>query len=401
MILLAALLFSFALTLVTWFGLVLFIPMAVIFVTKAILVSRRILTLEFVDVIEGRAGDAFDTKNDRKQRSWVGLSGTLVAMTVGALVVHAILGFMPDLEIPQIAFTYFGFSAVLMGGFLFLYFIALQTNRAFFRGLATIVITLPAFLIIVVAVSLVLSWLADVLKTLGLSAEGMTEAGFLFLYDVQKVLGDAAELFLQLDSLVIVASVVLAVLLLLLYTCTAPFYWLKSITLWLDIMYLIVILLSGAAIIFASTWMSDVQSWMADMQFSQLIEGIDTTILDQQAVSLSNYRSDELISLVKALVLPYTAGVIVARLGLAWRFSVAKEKSDVIVNKIAEEGTVDEQAFPEMEKRYFYYDGNRTLWIIALRSIGKQIELPQPLAPRALTIRERLTGELEEQPEST
>ena len=38
----------------------------------------------------------------------------------------------------------------------------------------------------------------------------------------------------------------------------------------------------------------------------------------------------------------------------------------------------------------------RTLWDIALRSIGHDVPLPSPFAPRKLTWKERLTGELEE-----
>ena len=42
---------------------------------------------------------------------------------------------------------------------------------------------------------------------------------------------------------------------------------------------------------------------------------------------------------------------------------------------------------PEIRKRYLYYCGNRVLWDIAMRSIGRDVPLPHPFAPRKLTLK--------------
>ena len=99
---------------------------------------------------------------------------------------------------------------------------------------------------------------------------------------------------------------------------------------------------------------------------------------------------------MKAFVLPYTVGVFVANAVVAYRRAKAKRESDAILDGFAQSGAADEKALPELEKRYLFFGGRRTLWDIALRSIGHDVPLPSPFAPRKLTWKERLTGELEE-----
>ena len=90
-----------------------------------------------------------------------------------------------------------------------------------------------------------------------------------------------------------------------------------------------------------------------------------------------------------------TVGVFVANAVVAYRRAKAKRESDAILDGFAQSGAADEEALPELEKRYLFFGGRRTLWDIALRSIGHDVPLPSPFAPRKLTWKERLTGELE------
>ena len=117
-------------------------------------------------------------------------------------------------------------------------------------------------------------------------------------------------------------------------------------------------------------------------------------MLDSQSSSLAQYRSDDLIALIKAFVLPYTVGVFVANAVVALRKGKAKDVSNAIIDKFAADGAVDEDELLALKRRYLYYGGSQTLWDIALRSIGHDIPLPHPFAPRKLTIKERITGEL-------
>ena len=91
-----------------------------------------------------------------------------------------------------------------------------------------------------------------------------------------------------------------------------------------------------------------------------------------------------------------TVGVFVANAVVAYRRARAKRESDAILDEFAGAGAVDETSLPELEKRYLFFGGRRTLWDIALRSVGRDVPLPHPFAPRKLTWKERLTGELEE-----
>ena len=97
-------------------------------------------------------------------------------------------------------------------------------------------------------------------------------------------------------------------------------------------------------------------------------------------------------------MLPYTVGVFVANGVVAWRKGRAKQVADGILDDFAAAGHVDEAALPEQRKRYLYCGGSPTLWDIALRSIGHGVPLPHPFAPRRLTLKERLTGVLEDPP---
>lgn len=387
---------SLCFALPAWVGLAVFLVPTCAFAAKTAHTIGRIHALDFIRIVHREGRDVLDTEPDRMQRAWSLGCGSLVGALTVALAVRAVLASLSGVDIPDAVITYLLFAAVLMGGFLLFYVLALRFDNALLRGLASVTVTLPVFFIIVAVVSILLSWLMRIVGALGLSAENMVTNGFSWLYDVQRILGMATDYFLQQDPLIIGMSIVLAALLLLLYTCTVPPYWMKSVTWWLKGLGLVAVVFSGAVIIFAGTWVADVQTWATESQSSQFAQGIDANVLSQQAQSLSGYQSNDLIALVKALVLPYTVGVFVANAALMLRKSEAKRKSDAILDGFAETGTIDETTLPELEKRYLSYGGNRTLWDIALRSIGHDVPLPHPFAPRALTLKERITGELED-----
>lgn len=383
---------AFCAALPAWVGLALFLPLSVALSLKTACAMRRIHNLELVDVVERNGVDELDTDRDRVQRAWVLSCGSIVAATVFALIVRAVLSLFPGVAIPSTLATYLAFAAVLMGGFLLFYFLALRFDGAFLRGMASVSVTLPAFFIIVAVASMLLSWVMSVVQDWGLSAETMLAGGFSWLYQVQSVLKVATDYFLQQDPLIVGASIVFAALLLLLYTYTVPQYWMGSVRWWLKGMGLAAAVFSGAAIVFAGVWVSDVQQWVASSEGRAL----DASLLGGQAAALSSYRREDMIALVRALVLPYTVGVFVANAVLAWRRAVAKEKSDAILDGFAESGRFDERKIPQIRKRYLYYCGNRVLWDVAMRSIGRDVPLPHPFAPRKLTLKERLTGELDD-----
>ena len=124
--------------------------------------------------------------------------------------------------------------------------------------------------------------------------------------------------------------------------------------------------------------------------------GSHTSSTPTKAQALADYRADDLVVLVKAFALPYTVGVFVANAVVAYRKAKAKRESDAILDEFACAGSADEAQLPDLEKRYLFFGGRRTLWDIALRSIGGDVPLPSPFAPRKLTWKERLTGELKE-----
>lgn len=389
---------AFCMTLPEWVGFILFLPLAAALVMKAVGVSRRIHGLDFIVAgdVDGRI--ELDTNADRLQRAWVlGCMG-LVAFIFFWLGARMLFSFFPSLMPTESFSLYAIFAIVLVGGFLFFYFCALRFDSSLMRGLASVAVTLPAFFVIVVVASLLLSWVMRIVSALGLSAESMISDGFSWVYDMQRILGMATDYFLQLDSLVIGASIVLAAVLLLLYTYTVPFYWMRSVSRWLKGLGIAAVVFSGAVIVFAGAWVVDVQKWASESEGSQLAQAIDSGVLSRQADALSGYRSDDLIALVKAFVLPYTVGVFVANVVVALRKASAKQKSDAILDSFAEEGGIDEAELPERKKRYLFFGGNRTLWNIALRSVGHNVELPHPFAPRKLSLKERLTGELEDVP---
>lgn len=377
-------------------GLVLFLPPAALLMDKAARAIRRIHRLEFVEVIGEERGDRLETGRDQRQRAWVLGCCSLVVAVFSTLVTRVVLLIAPAATVPGSLATYLAFAAALMAGFLLFYYLALRFDVILFRGLASVTVTLPAFFIIVVVVSVLLSWIMRIVQVFGLSAEDMLKDGFNWLYDVQRLLGTATNYFLQQDPLIIGISVVFAALLLLLYTATVPAYWIRSIKSWLKLLAFVALVFSGAAIVFAGAWVVDVQKWATSGQSGQLSGAIDASVLHNQARALSDYKSDDLIALVRAFVLPYTVGVFVANGFLMVRRARVKRRSDDILEGLAQAGDVDAEALPEMRKRYLYYGGDRTLWDIVLRSIGHDIPLPHPFAPRRLTIRERLTGVLGE-----
>ena len=157
------------------------------------------------------------------------------------------------------------------------------------------------------------------------------------------MLGSATDYFVRQDAVIIGGSVVFAAVLLLLYAYTVPYYWMSSVARWFKGLGLAAVAFSGAAIVFAGAWLVDVQRWAAQGESGQLAHVVDPDLVG-----------------------------------------------------FAQSGAADEEALPELEKRYLFFGGRRTLWDIALRSIGHDVPLPSPFAPRKLTWKERLTGELEE-----
>lgn len=379
-----------------WVGLVLFAPLAFILTVKVIFSVRAIISLDLVTLIEGEDRPCLETHEDRLQRAWaLGCSAIVVALVL-ALALRAVFGTFAGIEIPDAISTYITFTAVLLGGFIVFYYLALRFDRTVLRGLTSIAVTLPAFFIVVVVASMLLSWVMQGLEVFGLSSEGMLKEGFDWLYDVQRILGMATDYFLKQDSGIITASIVLAALLLLLYTYSVPYYWMRSISRWLRGIGLVAAAFGAAVLVFAGVWLTDVQRFVSESASGQLASAIDAGVLDSQTSSISSYSSDDLIALIKAFVLPYTVGIFVANAVVALRKGKAKGVSNAIIDQFAADGTVDEDELPALKKRYLYYGGSQTLWDIALRSIGHDIPLPHPFAPRKLTIQERITGELKD-----
>ena len=292
--------------------------------------------------------------------------------------------------------TYLMFSLVLFMGFLVFYYLSLRFDTSILRGITSIAVTLPAFFIIVALLSIALSWGMRLLSSLGFSAEGMLQNGFSWLFEVQRILGMATDYFLRQDSMIIAASIVLAAVLLLVYAFTVPFYWMKSVSRWLRGIGLVAAAFGAAVLIFAGVWLADVQRFAEQTSSSQIASALDPGVVGSQAESLSGYKSDDLIALIKAFVLPYTVGLFVANAVVSLRKGRAKTTADGILDTFAAEGSFDEEMLPDLKKRYLYCGGSLTLWDIALRSIGHDIELPHPFAPRNLSIKERLTGKLED-----
>lgn len=377
-------------------GFILLLPFAAVLAAKALHALRAIHELTLISLAEHKGRVELDTTRDRLQRAWVLGCIALVGLSLLTLAVKATFALVPTLHLTNEIGTYLTFMTVLVSGFLLFYYCALRFDSALMRGLASVTVTLPAFFVIVALVSLLLKWIMRMVAALGLSAESMIADGFSWVYDIQRILGSGTDYFLQQDPLIIGASIVFAALLLLLYAYTVPYYWMKSVSLWLRGLGLVAVVFSGAVIVFAGVWVVDVQRWAATSEGSQLAQAIDAGILSRQADTLSGYRSDDLIALVKAFVLPYTVGVFVANVVVALRKAAAKRDSDAILNTFAEDASIDDAALPALQKRYLFFGGNRTLWDIALRSIKADVNLPSPFAPRKLTLKERLTGELEE-----
>ena len=377
-------------------GLALFLPPALALAVKAVRVSQRIHRLDFVRLVDENGTARLDTETDRLQRAWVLGCIALVGLSAALLVSRAALALLPGAELSGSIALYLGFAAVLLGGFLLLYYVALRFDNGLARGLASIAVTLPAFFVIVAVLGMALSWISTLAGSIGRPAEAAVADGFSWVYDVQRVLGSATDYFVRQDAVIIGGSVVFAAVLLLLYAYTVPYYWMSSVARWFKGLGLAAVAFSGAAILFAGAWLVDVQRWAAQGESGQLAHVVDPDLVGDKARALADYRTDDLVALVKAFVLPYTVGVFVANAVVAYRRAKAKHESDAILDGFAQSGAADEETLPELEKRYLFFGGRRTLWDIALRSIGHDVPLPSPFAPRKLTWKERLTGELEE-----
>ena len=378
-----------------WVGLVVYLPVAAVLAIKAMVAIRRIRTLEGIDVQKSKDTIALDTPRDRKQRAWLLACLSLNTLFLCFLIFGAIRSLFPNASISENLMTYLSFMVLLVVGFLVCYFLSLRWDKTLLRGLTCLIVTLPVFFIIVVVCCLLLSVVTRVLDSIGIPADSMLADGFVWLYEVQIVLGVATVYFLQQDPLIITASIVFAGLLLLLYTLTVPLYQMKSVTRWMKGISLVALVFSGGVVVFAGSWVSGVQDWVMSRSSQALSHALRSDVIAQQSHYLLSYRSDDLIALIRSLVLPYTVGVFMANLVVAFRKNKAKEACDAILNGFAATGTVNEAILPALKKRYVYCGGNLALWDIALRSLGHDIPLPNPFAPRRLSWKERILGDLE------
>ncbi|MEG0324541.1 MAG: hypothetical protein RR619_11145, partial [Raoultibacter sp.] len=365
-----------------WVGFILFIPLSLALGVKCFWAIKQILAFNLIHLKDVAGHAVLDTEDDRLQRAWVLAAAVIAVVGLVLLAIQAVFATFPSINVPDTLMTYLMFTSVLLMGFLLFYFLALRFDQSIFRGLTSITVTLPAFFIVVAVLSILLSWAMRFLASIGLSAEGMLKDGFSWLYEVQRILGMATDYFLKQDSMIIAASIVLAALLLLLYTFTIPHYWMKSVSRWLKAIGLIAAAFGAAVLVFAGVWLVDVQKFAAETGSSQLVSALDPEVVGNQAESLSSYKSDDLIALIKAFVLPYTVGLFVANAVVSLRRGKAKTNADSIIDTFAADGSIDEASLPELKKRYLYYGGSLTLWDIALRSIGHDIPLPHPFAPR-------------------
>lgn len=384
------------LALPTWLGAVLFAPVVVAVAAKAVYAVRAITSLDYVTLSESDGHPILDTHFDLLQRSRALGCASLAAALAVSLAIRAVMAAFPGLVIDEALATYLAFTVALLGGFLLFYTLALRFDTSALRGLTSVTVTLPAFFIVVAVASILLSWAMSLLTRLGVPAEGLLQDGFAWLYEVQRLLGAAVDYFLRQDPLIIGVSIVAAALLLLLYTYSVPFYWMRSVSRWLKGIGLVAAAFGAAVIVFAGVWLSDVQHLAEQGAAGHLGTGLDAGVVDSQAQAIAQYHSDDLIALIKAFVLPYTVGVFVANAVVAWRKGRAKQAADRILDDFAATGHLDEKALPAQLKRYLYYGGSPTLWDIALRSIGRDVPLPHPFAPRKLSLKERLTGRLDD-----
>gem|GEM_PF-915318 len=141
-------------------GLALFLPPALALAVKAVRVSQRIHRLDFVRLVDENGTARLDTETDRLQRAWVLGCIALVGLSAALLVSRAALALLPGAELSGSIALYLGFAAVLLGGFLLLYYVALRFDNGLARGLASIAVTLPAFFVIVAVLGMALSWIS-------------------------------------------------------------------------------------------------------------------------------------------------------------------------------------------------------------------------------------------------
>lgn len=170
-------------------GLALFLPPALALAVKAVRVSQRIHRLDFVRLVDENGTARLDTETDRLQRAWVLGCIALVGLSAALLVSRAALALLPGAELSGSIALYLGFAAVLLGGFLLLYYVALRFDNGLARGLASIAVTLPAFFVIVAVLGMALSWISTLAGSIGRPAEAAVADGFSWVYDVQRVLG--------------------------------------------------------------------------------------------------------------------------------------------------------------------------------------------------------------------
>lgn len=378
----------------SWAGFVLFLPFVAAVGVKTACAVRTILSLSLVEVVEVEGRFELETHVDRRQRAWA-LGSMSVAVCVAVpLAVRALLESFPGLAISGELATYLTFLAVLFGGFLTFYVLALRFDTSLLRGLTSLTVTLPTFFIVVALASILLSWVMQFLGSVGVSAESLVRGSFSWLYHLQGILGTATDYFLRQDTAIVALSIVVAALLLLLYTASVPFYWIRSVRRWLRSIGIVAAAFGAGVLVFAGVWLNDVQNFVTGDATGHLSTALGSGVADGALRAISEYNREDLIALIKAFVLPYTVGVFVATVVVAWRNAHATSQANAILDEFAARMSVEEATLPLQQKRYLYYGGSQTLWDIALRSIGHDVPLPHPFAPRKLTLQERLTGVL-------
>ena len=175
-----------------WVGLLLFAPVAATVGTKVAHAVCAIASLCYVGVAENREGHpTLDVRRDLLQRSRALGTASLAAGVAVLLAARAALTLFPSHAGDGVLAPYLVFTAVLLGGFLLFYTLALRFDSSVLRGLTSIAVTLPVFFIVVAVASILLSWAMGVLAGFGVPVEGLLQGGFAWLYEMQRLLGAA------------------------------------------------------------------------------------------------------------------------------------------------------------------------------------------------------------------
>ncbi len=110
-----------------WVGLLLFAPVAAVVGVKVAHAVRAVASLCYVGVAENREGHpSLDVRRDLLQRSRALGAASVAAGVAVLLAVRAALAVFPGLAEDGVLAPYLAFTAVLLGGFLLFYTLALR-----------------------------------------------------------------------------------------------------------------------------------------------------------------------------------------------------------------------------------------------------------------------------------